>query len=55
MPKNYLIIADITGVAALSCTIYVILKYSYYFQATFSFQGFSIKKKPMRNISRSYF
>ena len=50
MPKNFLMIVDITGVAALSCAIYVILRYSYYFQATFSFQGCSIKKKPMRNI-----
>ena len=44
MPKNFLIIIDITSIAALSCAIYVILRYSYYFQATFSFQGSSIKK-----------
>ena len=44
MPKNFLIIIDINSIAALSCAIYVILRYSYYFQATFSFQGCSIKK-----------
>ena len=50
MPKNFLMIVDITGVAALSCAIYVILRYSYYFQATFSFQGCSVKEKLMHNI-----
>ena len=54
MPKNFLMIVDITGVAALSCAIYIILRYSY-FQVTFSFQGCSIKKKLMRNIYGSYF
>ena len=47
MTKTFLMIVDITGVATLSCTIYVILRYSYYFQATFSFQGCSIKNKLM--------
>ena len=55
MPKTFLMIVDITGVAALSCAIYVVLRYSYYYQATFSFQGSSIKEKPMRNIQGSYF
>ena len=50
MPKKFLMIIDIIGVAALSYVIYVILRYSYYFQATFSFQDCSIKKKLMRNI-----
>ena len=50
MPKNILMIVDITGIAALSWAIYVILRYSYYFQATFSFQGCSVKKKLMCNI-----
>ena len=50
MPQNFLMIVDITGVAGLSCAIYVILRYSYYFQATFSFQGCSVKKKLMCNI-----
>ena len=50
MPKNVLMIIDITGVAALSYDIYVIFRYSYYFQCTFSFQGCNIKKKLMRNI-----
>ena len=35
MPKIFLMIVDITSVAALSFAIYVILRYSYYFQATF--------------------
>ena len=50
MPKNFLMIIDITGVAALSHFTYVILRYSYYFQAAFSFQGYTAKKKLMRNI-----
>ena len=33
MPKNFLMIVEITGIAALSCVTYVILRYSYYFQA----------------------
>ena len=44
MPKNFLMIIDITGVAALIYVIYVILRYSYYFQATFRFQGCNVKK-----------
>ena len=43
MPKNFLMIADITRITALSWAIYVILRNSYYFQATFSFQGRSAK------------
>ena len=50
MPKNFLMIIDITGVAALNYVIYVILRYSYYSQCTFSFQSCNIKKKLMRNI-----
>ena len=49
MPKN---LVDITGVAALNCTRYVILRYSYHFQATFSFQGCNIKRKLMHIIFR---
>ena len=44
MPKNFLMIIDITGIAALSFVIYVILKHSYYFQATFSFQAVASRK-----------
>ena len=44
MPKNFLMIINITGVVALS---YVIC---YYFQGTCSFQGSSVKKKLMYNI-----
>ena len=40
MPKNFLMIVNMTGVAGLSCFIYVILRYNYYFQAAFSFQGY---------------
>ena len=54
MPKNFLMIIGITGVAALSYVI-VICYFSYYFQATFNFQSCSVKKKLMRNISGSYF
>ena len=43
MPKNFLMIADITRITALSWAIYVILRNSYYFQAIFSFQGRSVK------------
>ena len=50
MSKNFLMIIDITGVAALSYIIYSILRYSYYFQATFNFQGCSVKDKLMHNI-----
>ena len=50
MPKNFFMVVDMTGFAALSCFIYVILRYSYYFQATFSFQGCSLKEKLMHNI-----
>ena len=50
MPKNFVILVDITSVTALSCARYVILRYNYYFQDTFSFQGCSLKKKLMRNI-----
>ena len=50
MLKNFFMIVDMTSVAALSCFIYVILRYSYYFQATFSFQGCSVKEKLMHNI-----
>ena len=39
MPKNFLMIVDMIGVADLSCFMYVILRYNYYFQAAFSFQG----------------
>ena len=54
--QKLLMIIDNTGVAALSYVIFVIitslllLYYCYYFQATFSFQGCSIKKKLMCNI-----
>ena len=50
MPKNFLVIIDIAGVAALSYVIYVILRYNYYFQATFSFHGCDVKKNLMCNI-----
>ena len=50
MPKIFLMIVDITSVAALSFAIYVISKYNYYFKTAFSFQGCSIKKKLMRNV-----
>ena len=53
--QKLLMIIDNTGVAALSYVIFVILRYSYYFQATCSFQGCSIKKNEMCNIYGSYF
>ena len=50
MPKNFLMIVDMTDIAVLSCFIDVILRYSYYFKATLSFQGCSVKEKLMHNI-----
>ena len=40
MPKNFLMIVNMIGVASLSYFIYVILSYNYYFQAAFSFHGY---------------
>ena len=50
MPKNFLMTVDMIAIAGLSCFLYVILSYSYYFQATFSFQGCSVKENLMFNI-----
>ena len=55
MPENILMAVDMIGIAGLSCFIYVILRYIYRFQATYSFQGCGVMENLMYNIYGSFF
>ena len=48
MPENILMAVDMIGIAGLSCFIYVILRYIYRFQATYSFQGWKLYVKILK-------